>query len=470
MENTYFAIVTDSGTKKMFEALNEEKKVSIAEFAVGDGGGAAYSPTKEMEALKNEVWRGSVKSCYVSEESENLLITESVIPSDVGGFTIREMGIFDTEGTLIAICNTPETQKVRVTDGVVHELVLSMEIALSNTENVELIVDPAVVTATKKDIERLEIRLEKKIEEEDNATYRQATGYTDTKIAELINGAPSTLDTLGEIAQAMQDNEDVVDALESAIGSKAPQAELDGHTGNSTIHITASERTKWNNKIDYNGNASSTTVTFSEAASPSNISTGEKLSVIMSKVSKAIASLISHVGAKATAGSIGHVVLSDTYNKVLENGAAAKGTGASQKAVADVYAKLNSDLADSLGGITFGVDADGNYGYIKAGADTVTPFKKETKLPNITVTAQARVSYVESNYTPLVRVNIPTGYTKLTLSNTTGGIDSSYNYGSIACNVKSNGTFAIPAGATVFGIRLIQPSNNGDYSITLIAG
>ena len=208
-----------------------------------------------------------------------------------------------------------------------------------------------------------------------DSAYQQSTGYTDTKIAELINGAPSTLDTLGEIAQAMQDNEDVVEALESAIGSKAPQAELDGHTGNSTIHITASERTKWNNKIDYNGNASSATVTFSEASSLSNISTGEKLSIIMSKVSKAIASLISHIGAKATAGSIGHVVLSDTYNKVLANGAAAKGTGASQKAVADVYAKLNSNLADSLGGITFGVDADGNCGYIKAGADTVTPFK-----------------------------------------------------------------------------------------------
>ncbi len=377
MENTYFTVVTDSGTKKMFEALNEEKKVSIAEFAVGDGGGTAYLPTKEMEALKNEVWRGSVKSCYVSEESENLLITESVIPSDVGGFTIREMGIFDAEGTLIAICNTPETQKVRITDGVVHEMMLSMEIALSNTDSVELIVDPAVVTATKKDVERLENRIERKIEEEDSALYSQSTGYTNTKIAELINGAPSTLDTLGEIAQAMQENENVVDALEAAMGSKAPQAELDGHTGNSTIHITASERAGWNNKLEKTGDASNTTAAFTQASSLANISTGEKISTIMGKVSKAIATLISHVAEKATGSKFGHVKLSDTYKSAVSNGAAANGVGASQKALADAYSALNSNLADSLGGLTFGVDADGNPGYIKAGADTVTPFKTE---------------------------------------------------------------------------------------------
>lgn len=207
-----------------------------------------------------------------------------------------------------------------------------------------------------------------------DSIYQQSTGYTDAKIAELINGAPSTLDTLGEIAQAMSNNTDVVNALNQSIGNKADSLELDGHTGNSTIHITASERTKWNNKIDYNGNASSATVTFSEASSLSSISTGEKLSVIMSKVSKAIASLISHVGAKATAGSIGHVVLSDTYNKVLKNGAAANGTGASQKAVADAYSALNN----SLGGLTFEQDAEGNWGYKPAGADTVTPFKKNS--------------------------------------------------------------------------------------------
>lgn len=61
-----------------------------------------------------------------------------------------------------------------------------------------------------------------------------AKGYTDTKIADLINGAPATLDTLGEIAQAMSDNKDVVDALDDAIGTKATTSDLTTHTNNTS--------------------------------------------------------------------------------------------------------------------------------------------------------------------------------------------------------------------------------------------
>ncbi|MFG6325572.1 MAG: hypothetical protein K1W00_01850 [Lachnospiraceae bacterium] len=83
-----------------------------------------------------------------------------------------------------------------------------------------------------------------------NETYQQATGYTDLKIAQLINGAPETLDTLKEVADAIKENETVVDALDAAIGTKAGQTELDAHAGNSTIHITAAERTNWNSKAN----------------------------------------------------------------------------------------------------------------------------------------------------------------------------------------------------------------------------
>lgn len=82
--------------------------------------------------------------------------------------------------------------------------------------------------------------------EYNDSAYANANAYTDQKIADLINGAPTTLDTLGEIATAMADNKDVVDALDEAIGTKANQSELDTHTGNNTIHITADERTAWN--------------------------------------------------------------------------------------------------------------------------------------------------------------------------------------------------------------------------------
>ncbi|MDE5679526.1 MAG: hypothetical protein K2I01_03745, partial [Lachnospiraceae bacterium] len=167
----------------------------------------------------------------------------------------------------------------------------------------------------------------------------------------------------------------ISDALDAAIGTKADQAELDSHTGNDTIHITASERTKWNNKMGNADDAGNTTVTFSEAPALSNINSGEKTSSIIGKISKAVSTLINHIPSKATGSVFGHVRLSDTYQSAVPDGDAANGMGASQKALADAYSTLNNNFIDSLGGITFGVDGDGNYGYIKAGADTVTPFK-----------------------------------------------------------------------------------------------
>lgn len=79
-----------------------------------------------------------------------------------------------------------------------------------------------------------------------DTAYANANKYTDQKIADLIDGAPETMDTLKEVHDAIEENKNVEKALNAAIGTKANQSELDTHTGNSTIHITASERTNWN--------------------------------------------------------------------------------------------------------------------------------------------------------------------------------------------------------------------------------
>ncbi len=126
-----------------------------------------------------------------------------------------------------------------------------------------------------------------------DTAYQQAAGYTDARIAQLINGAPGTLDTLGEIAQAMQENDTVVDALEQAMGTKASQAEVDGHTGNSTIHITASERQSWNGRQTMTGDTKDNTVSFTsgDAANPTGwtdvelMASGEKHGSLWRKAS-----------------------------------------------------------------------------------------------------------------------------------------------------------------------------------------
>lgn len=79
-----------------------------------------------------------------------------------------------------------------------------------------------------------------------DSTYVQSTGYTDSKVSELINGAPSTLDTLKEIADAMEENQTVVETLETAIGNKTDEAEFQAHQNSSDLHVSASEKAKWN--------------------------------------------------------------------------------------------------------------------------------------------------------------------------------------------------------------------------------
>ena len=109
-----------------------------------------------------------------------------------------------------------------------------------------------------------------------DAAYANANAYTDTKISELINGAPTTLDTLKEIADAMIENADIVEALDVAVGSKVPQAEYDGHAGNDTIHITADERERWNNAAN-SGTSSDASTLNGKSESELSVANSEQL-------------------------------------------------------------------------------------------------------------------------------------------------------------------------------------------------
>lgn len=151
----YEAVVTDTGNELMMNAVANGKKVAITDFAVGDGNGEYYRPETGMTQLRNELWRGKINSCEISSEAGNILIVRAVCPGTAGGFTIREMAVFDGENHMIAVCNCPATPKVTVTDGVVNEMHLMMEIALINGDSIELLIDPNIVTATKKDVEEI---------------------------------------------------------------------------------------------------------------------------------------------------------------------------------------------------------------------------------------------------------------------------------------------------------------------------
>jgi hypothetical protein len=148
----YKSIITDIGNAKMAQAILEGAKVNIVEMRLGDGGGAYYMPTTAATALVNEVWSGEIANKSISDLSPNIIAVKAVIPSSVGGFTIREAGLFDDDGDLIAVCNMPEIAKATLPDGISSKLDIVMNILLSNTEAVEFVINPTLDPASMDDL------------------------------------------------------------------------------------------------------------------------------------------------------------------------------------------------------------------------------------------------------------------------------------------------------------------------------
>lgn len=145
----YFAIMTDVGQSKIAQAVAGGQKLNITTFLVGDSNGEYYIPTSDMTAIKNEVWRGTISEADVVQDAQKLLRITTVIPSEVSGFVVREVGLLDETGELVAIGNAPDLPKVRLEDGASTELKLTMRLAVKNTEVLSFTIDPHTVIMTK---------------------------------------------------------------------------------------------------------------------------------------------------------------------------------------------------------------------------------------------------------------------------------------------------------------------------------
>lgn len=149
----YFAILTNLGAGKLANAAALGTKLEMTHIAVGDGGGvSAPEPTPDpaMTALLGEKRRAAINSLSIDPLNPNQIIVEQVIPETDGGFWIREIGLFDKAGTLIAYSNCAGSYKPQLQEGSGRALVIRMILIVSSTEAVSLKIDPSVVLATRK--------------------------------------------------------------------------------------------------------------------------------------------------------------------------------------------------------------------------------------------------------------------------------------------------------------------------------
>lgn len=146
----FYTILTDIGKAKLANATALGTTVSLQDIAVGDGGGVEVTPQTSDTALTNEVWRAALNNISIDSSNANWVVAEGYIPSDVGNFTIREVGLFDADGDMIAVGNYPDTYKPTLASGSAKDLYIKVIIEVSDAGVVELKVDPSVVLATRK--------------------------------------------------------------------------------------------------------------------------------------------------------------------------------------------------------------------------------------------------------------------------------------------------------------------------------
>ncbi|WP_454538283.1 phage tail protein [Escherichia coli] len=256
MSTKFYTLLTDIGAAKLASAAALGVPLKITHMAVGDGGGVLPTPDAKQTALVNEKRRAALNMLYIDPQNSSQIIAEQVIPENEGGWWIREVGLFDESGALIAVGNCPESYKPQLAEGSGRTQTVRMVLITSSTDNITLKIDPAVVLATRKYVDDKALELKVYVDDlmakhlaapdphsqyapkesptftgtpkaptpaaGNNTTQLATTAFVQAALTALINGAPATLDTLKEIAAAINNDPKFSTTINNALALKAP--------------------------------------------------------------------------------------------------------------------------------------------------------------------------------------------------------------------------------------------------------
>ncbi|EBY4455039.1 phage tail protein [Salmonella enterica subsp. enterica serovar Typhimurium] len=197
MDNEFYTLLTDWGMAKIASALADKKQIHLQKIAVGDGGGQYYEPTASQTNLRHEVWRGEMNTLTVAPNNPNWLIAELVLPEDVGGWYVREVGVFDDEGELIAIGKFPESYKPLLPGGCGKQVCIRLIMEVSNTTAVTLTVDPSIVLATRDYVDA-------RLDEHEHSTNHPDATLTQKGFTQLSNATDSDDETKAATPKAVK--------------------------------------------------------------------------------------------------------------------------------------------------------------------------------------------------------------------------------------------------------------------------
>ena len=149
MTAKYFAILTNQGAARLANAAALGTKLNLTQMAVGDANGTLPTPDPAQTKLINQKRIAPLNLLTVDPANTSQIIAEQIIPENEGGFWIREIGLYDDDGILIAVANCPETYKPQLQEGSGRTQTIRMILIVSSTSAITLKIDPAVVLATR---------------------------------------------------------------------------------------------------------------------------------------------------------------------------------------------------------------------------------------------------------------------------------------------------------------------------------
>ncbi|SFL02731.1 Phage tail-collar fibre protein [Nitrosomonas aestuarii] len=146
--NNYYILLTDVGASRMAVSAATNTPINLTEVALGDGNGNVPLPVASDSTLVNEVYRAGVNSVTQDVENPAWYVIELVLPPEVGGFHVREIGVYDDAGNLIYIGNHPPEYKPVLAEGSTRDTLYKIIVETSNAAEVTLVIEPSLVMAT----------------------------------------------------------------------------------------------------------------------------------------------------------------------------------------------------------------------------------------------------------------------------------------------------------------------------------
>lgn len=247
MTAQYFTVLTNYGTQAFAKALATNQPLRLSSFAVGDGNGQAVTPTADRTALVKETHRANVSAVSLDTRNNKQIIIELTIPEDVGGFYIREMGVFDSANKLVAYANAPESFKPTLESGSGKVQVLRMILKVSNSQAVTLSIDNSVIFVTRQQLtpKKITSSTTNGFDESGHSHEIEKADTTKAGIVQLTDDTGLDSNKLGLSARAGKKLAQLISTVQLALGNYIQNNKKSNSvTSNSNDNVATSSAVK----------------------------------------------------------------------------------------------------------------------------------------------------------------------------------------------------------------------------------